>query len=244
MPMTKQYTSERILKYSDLGKVDYAEAWTLQQNLYDLRLKGKIKDTLLLLEHPHTYTIGKAGNDSNIVADTDFIDRNEIGIFKVDRGGDVTYHGPGQLVGYIIMDLNDWKKDVNLFLRSIEKTIIDVCSDYGLNATRKEKYTGVWIEERKICAIGVKVSRWISMHGFALNVNTNLDFFKGIIPCGIKDKEVTSLEREVTRELDIKEVKKKVFKYFAKEFGYSRYEKIDAEDIFKTNQTKETVYGK
>ena len=210
----------KILDYRDLGLVDYQEAWEIQKSLFEKRLNNEIPDTLLLLEHPHTYTLGKSANKENLISDDDYLKEKGIAVYDIDRGGDITYHGPGQIVGYTIFDLKNWKQDTNLFLRSIEEVIIKTCSDYGLQTSRMEKHTGVWIDDRKICAIGIKVSRWITMHGFALNVNTDLDLFNGIIPCGITDKGVTSLQKELDKKFVIKEVKQTILNNVINVFGY------------------------
>ena len=240
--MEKQFISKRGLTYCDLGLIDYKSAWDLQHELYNLRLNNKIDDMLLLLEHPNTYTLGKAADKSNVIAQPEFIERNGISIFEIDRGGDVTYHGPGQIVGYIIIDLRNWKKDSHLFLRSIESTIMSVCNEYGIETKREEKYTGVWVNDGKICAIGVKISRWITMHGFAFNINTDLDIFNGIIPCGIREKKVTSLEKELNVKLDIDDVKEKIVNQFVNEFKYQNLSVADKTEILKlVEREKETI---
>jgi len=211
----------RTITYSDLGLIDYKEAWDLQYNLHQLRVENQISDLLLLLEHPHTYTLGKTAHIENLISSEEFLNKNKISVYNIDRGGDITYHGPGQLVGYPIINLSEWYQDSHKYLRTLEEVLIKVCSDYGLKAERNEKYTGVWIEDRKIAAIGIKISRWVTMHGFAFNVNTDLSLFNGIIPCGISDKSVTSLEKELKITLPINDVKEKVLKYFADEFNYN-----------------------
>lgn len=213
-------STSKILSYRDLGRIDYQEAWDIQRSLFEKRLNGDILDTLLLLEHPHTYTLGKSADKRNLIGDNDYLREKGIKVYDIDRGGDITYHGPGQIVGYTIFDLKNWKMDTNLFLRAIEEVVIKTCSNFGLQTSRMEKHTGVWIEDRKICAIGIKVSRWITMHGFALNVNTDLGLFNGIIPCGINDKGVTSLQKELGKEFDIKSVKKVVINNVKNVFEY------------------------
>ena len=213
-------STSKILSYHDLGRIDYQEAWDIQRSLFEKRLNGEILDTLLLLEHPHTYTLGKSADKRNLIGDDDYLREKGIKVYDIDRGGDITYHGPGQIVGYTIFDLKNWKMDTNLFLRAIEEVIIKTCGNFGLQTSRMEKHTGVWIEDRKICAIGIKVSRWITMHGFALNVNTDLDLFNGIIPCGINDKGVTSLQKELGNEFDIKSVKKVIINNVKNVFEY------------------------
>lgn len=198
----------------------YGEAWDLQYRLHTLRREGKLEDTLLLLEHPHTYTLGKTADRANLIGSDQYLEANGIKVFEIDRGGDITYHGPGQLVGYPIIDLQKWKPDSHLYLRTLEEMMIDVLSEYGIIAGRKEGFTGVWISEEKIAAIGIKISRWITMHGFAFNINTDLNLFSGIIPCGIKDKEVTSLSKILGREIDMNEIKSKIKNRFAFHFGH------------------------
>ncbi len=212
----------RKLDIVDLGDIDYQAAWDLQKDTLQKRLKDEVIDTLYLLEHPHTYTLGKTADKKNLVGNEDYLSKNKISVYEIDRGGDITYHGPGQLVGYPIINLADWKKDTHLYLRNLEEAIILTCQDYGLKTNRIEGLTGVWIEDRKIAAIGIKVSRWITMHGFAFNVNTNLKLFSGIIPCGITDKAVTSLEYELGYKIDMQEVKDYFVKNFIKVFEYDK----------------------
>ena len=178
-----------------LGRVDYQEALVTQETYLEKRLKGEITDTLLLLEHDPVYTIGRSSDRTSL----------ETGhalphpVVEISRGGKATYHGPGQLVGYAILDLQDYGKDLHAYLRALEDSLISLCSDLGLNATRRDGLTGVWVEDRKLASIGVGVRRWISMHGFALNVCGKLDGFDAIIPCGIANVTMTSLQREVPR---------------------------------------------
>jgi lipoyl(octanoyl) transferase len=209
------------LIYSDLRIIDYKEAWDLQKEISDLRYKKEISDVLFLLEHPHTYTLGRVADKAHMISTPEYLNDNKISIYEIDRGGDITYHGPGQIVGYPIIDLNLWQKDTHKYLRGLEEVIIRTCAVYGITAIREPKYTGVWVENRKIAAIGIKVSRWITMHGFAFNVNTNLSFFSGIIPCGITDKEVTSLQKEFGKEFEIAEVKMKLLNHFKNIFEYT-----------------------
>ncbi len=229
--MEKQFTYRKF-RYVDLGVIDYKEAWDLQKVIFEKRVKGETEDTLLLLEHPHTYTLGKTADRNNLIGSDDFLKENNVSVYDIDRGGDITYHGPGQIVGYPIINLSDWKKDTHLYLRNLEETIIKTCSDYDLPTGRKSEYTGVWLDERKICAIGIKVSRWVTMHGFAFNVNTSLSMFDGIIPCGIKDKEVTSLEKEKKYRFELNEVKEKIVNNFMNVFDYDEFEVIDKEKLF------------
>ena len=215
--LSKNY---RKLDYYDLGYIEYDKAWDLQRNTFELRRNNEIADTLYLLEHPHTYTLGKVTKKDHLISSEEYLKKNKISVYEIDRGGDITYHGPGQIVGYPIIDLTAWKQDTHLYLRSLEEVIILTCNDFGLQAGRIDKLTGVWVENRKIAAIGIKVSRWITMHGFAFNVNTDLSLFKGIVPCGISDKSVTSLQKELKLKLDVNNVKDKIIENFKKVFGY------------------------
>ncbi|MBX7150941.1 lipoyl(octanoyl) transferase LipB [bacterium] len=217
--------SNKLLQIVHLGLIDYQTAWDLQKTLFDKRLSNQIEDTLLLCEHPHTYTVGKNGVDSvskHLLMNKDELATHGIKIFEIDRGGDITYHGPGQIVGYPILNLNNYYRDVHRYLRDIEEAIIRTLAEYGLTGKRIDAITGVWIDTprspEKICAIGVKVTRWITMHGFALNVNTNLDFFNGIVPCGISDKGVTSIEKLLQKKIDVHEVEAILTEKFAEVF--------------------------
>jgi len=176
----------------ELGRIAYGSALEWQQRLVAERKQGTGEDHLLLLEHPHVITLGRNGKMENLLAGDEVLDRAGISFFPTDRGGDVTYHGPGQLVGYPILDLREWKRDVGAYVRAIEQTIIDTLADYGIAAGRIPKLTGVWVGERKIASIGVHLSRWVTSHGFALNVSTDLSYFQYIVPCGLT-KPVTSM---------------------------------------------------
>ncbi|HKE27141.1 MAG TPA: lipoyl(octanoyl) transferase LipB [Bryobacteraceae bacterium] len=176
----------------ELGRIAYGSALEWQQRLVAERKQGTGEDHLLLLEHPHVITLGRNGKMENLLAGDEVLDRAGISFFPTDRGGDVTYHGPGQLVGYPILDLREWKRDVGAYVRAIEQTIIDTLADYGIAAGRIPKLTGVWVDERKIASIGVHISRWVTSHGFALNVSTDLSYFQYIVPCGLT-KPVTSM---------------------------------------------------
>jgi lipoyl(octanoyl) transferase len=228
----------RSLTYCDLNLIDYKEAWDLQKEIHHLRTEEKIGDILFLLEHPHTYTLGKVADKNNLIGSEEYLNRNKISVYDIDRGGDITYHGPGQIVGYPIINLNNWQKDTHKYLRSLEEVIIKTCKEYGLNGIRDDKYTGVWIKynnsdlSKKIAAIGIKVSRWITMHGFAFNVNTDLSLFSGIIPCGINDKEVTSLKRELKKEINIEEVKSSLINNFIQVFNYSFINTLSKEELY------------
>ena len=212
--------------------MDYKEAWDLQENLLKENLeikrreKGKedTKNYLLFVEHPPVYTLGKSGNIENVLIDE--YQRAEKGIqfFHTNRGGDITFHGPEQIVGYPIMDLEKFYTDIGRYLRELEEVIIKTLAEYGIEAGRSAGETGVWIDadkkgiERKICAMGVRCSRWVTMHGFALNVNTDLNYFNYIIPCGIQNKKVTSIQKETGRYVSLEEVKERLRKNFAEVF--------------------------
>ena len=176
----------------ELGRTDYGQALELQRQLIAERQQGLIPDQLLLLEHPHVITLGRNGKAANLLASGEVLSRAGIAFYPTDRGGDVTYHGPGQLVGYPIIDLREWQRDVGAYVRAVEQAIIDTLADYGISAGRIPKLTGVWVDDRKIAAIGVHISRWVTSHGFALNVSTDLSYFQYIVPCGLT-KPVTSM---------------------------------------------------
>jgi lipoyl(octanoyl) transferase len=175
----------RKCELRELGRLEYGQALQLQQQLVANRKQGAIPDQLLLLEHPHTITLGRNGNMTNLLANEEVLRRSGIAFHPTDRGGDITYHGPGQLVGYPILDLREWKRDVGAYVRGIEQAIIDVLSDFGIQAGRIPKLTGVWVVGKKVAAIGVHISRWVTSHGFALNIATDLSYFQYIVPCGL-----------------------------------------------------------
>jgi lipoyl(octanoyl) transferase len=227
--------NNRRLNYCDLDFIDYKEAWDLQKDVLNLRSDEKINDVLFLLEHPHTYTLGKVADKNNLISSKEYLENNKISVYEIDRGGDITYHGPGQIVGYPIIDLKSWEMDTHKYLRALEEVIIQTCAEYGVQGTRNPKYTGVWIGDRKIAAIGIKVSRWITMHGFAFNINTDLDLFNGIIPCGISDKEVTSLSKEINKDISISEVKEKLVNNFKNAFKYKEMSAITKEELLAVN---------
>jgi lipoyl(octanoyl) transferase len=198
--------------------VPYQDAWALQKELADARRSGAVPDTLVLLEHPHTYTIGRSGTRDHVFLSAGELEERGITCLEVDRGGDVTYHGPGQLVGYPILDLGP-RPDVGHYLRNLEGCLIEVLGDFGIAAGRLEGYTGVWIDDRKIAAIGVKVSQGITTHGFALNVLTDLSLFSHILPCGIPDKSVTSIAAELGRAPEMRVVEDGVVARFQSRFA-------------------------
>lgn len=207
----------------DLGLINYQQAWDYQEEIFATTIQSKVsnrlseneaettKNYLLLCQHPHVYTLGKSGKPENLLVNDQQLKELNATYYKINRGGDITYHGPGQLVGYPILDLDNFFTDIHKYLRFLEEAIIRTCAEYGIIAGRYPGYTGVWIDPdkanaRKICAMGVRCSRWVTMHGFAFNVNTNLDYFKHIVPCGIDDKAVTSLQLEVGKTINIAEV--------------------------------------
>ena len=200
-----------------LGRLPYEEAWTLQNRLADSRRAGLVPDTLILLEHPHTYTIGRSGTRDHVFLNEEELAARGITCLDVDRGGDVTYHGPGQLVGYPILDLGP-KPDVGLYLRNLEGCLIDLLADFGITAGRLAGYTGVWIRDRKIAAIGIKVSQGVTTHGFALNVSTDLSLFTHILACGIPDKGVTSMALELGASPPMVTVEEAVIARFSERF--------------------------
>ncbi|WP_292892512.1 lipoyl(octanoyl) transferase LipB [Nonlabens sp.] len=216
--------------FQDLGRKDYKETWDLQEELFKTVLTTKIKNRredagletsnhLLFVEHDHVYTLGKSGDLENLLANEVLLGKIGATFYKINRGGDITYHGPGQITGYPILDLDNFFTDIHKYLRFLEEIFIKILADYGLKGERSDGETGVWLDvgtpfARKICALGVRASRWVTMHGFAFNVNTNLGYFDHIIPCGIEDKAVTSLAVELKREVDLEEVKAKIKTYF------------------------------
>lgn len=219
------------VQFIDWGLTDYQEAWDKQEAVFkatvaikgENRTNGTETETpnyLIFCEHPHVYTLGKSGHPENLLLDEQGLKEKEATYYKINRGGDITYHGPGQIVGYPILDLDNFFTDIHLYLRTLEEAIILTLNDYGINAGRYPGYTGVWLDAdnekaRKICAMGVRCSRWVTMHGFAFNVNANLNYFKNIVPCGIDDKDVTSMERELGRKLDMEAVKTKLKQHIA-----------------------------
>ncbi len=225
----------RKVQVKDIGLTDYLDAFEQQEKLMkeiiELKLKNRDRtdgiyeetpNYLLFVEHPHVYTLGKSGDEHNMLANQDKLKEINATYVKTNRGGDITYHGFGQLIGYPIIDLDNFKSDIHLYMRNLEEVIIRVIAEYGLNGERSEGETGVWLDvgkpyARKICAMGVKTSKWVTMHGLGLNVNTDLRYFEYIIPCGIKDKAVTSLKRELERAFsdeEIEDLKLKIKKHF------------------------------
>jgi len=191
--MPEVVSAAAVCQMRDLGRVRYADAFALQQQLVEQRKRGDIPDQLLIVEHPHVVTMGRNGHDENLLAQPELLERAGVEFHRTDRGGDVTYHGPGQVVGYPIVDLREWKRDVVAYVRALEQVLIDALAEFGITAGREAGATGVWTEQGKIAAIGVHISRWVTSHGFALNVATDLSYFRYIVPCGLT-KPVTSLQ--------------------------------------------------
>lgn len=224
------------VKFIDLGLVDYREAWDYQEKLFNDVISIKVNnrnlpeeeqaDTpnyLIACSHPHVYTLGKSGKENNLLIKEEQLKELEASFYKINRGGDITYHGPGQLVIYPILDLYNFFTDIHKYLRFLEEAVIKTLAEFEIKAGRIEGLTGVWINisagnPRKICAMGVRASRWVTMHGLALNVNPDLDYFNKIVPCGIQDKEVTSLKKEIGAQIDIGEVQKILIEYIEEIF--------------------------
>ena len=212
--------------FQDIGLIEYKKAWFFQEEIFNktLRVKSKNRNEgtniktenhLIFCEHPHVYTLGNSGNKENLLVNEDYLRSRGASFYKTNRGGDITYHGPGQIVGYPIFDLDNFFNDIGKYLRLLEESIILTIKEYGLVGERSKGETGVWINvgkpnARKICALGVKTSRWVSMHGFAFNINTDLSYFENIIPCGINDKQVTSLEKELGEKINLEKVKERL----------------------------------
>jgi lipoyl(octanoyl) transferase len=222
--------TNRNILLKDLSVKDYKEAWDYQtellQGIVDVKIANRKKEEkiptknyFLFVEHPHVYTLGKSGHMSNLLLNEKQLAEKGATFYKINRGGDITYHGPGQIVGYPILDLENFFTDIHKYLRFLEEAIILTIAEYGIKAERSAGETGVWLDvgtpfARKLCAMGIRSSRWVTMHGFALNANVNLGYFDNIIPCGIKGKAVTSMEAELNRKVDVEEVKAKILKHF------------------------------
>ena len=224
--------------FRDLGLVDYKEGWDYQEKIFSETVLRKVNNRklepekqtvtdnyLLFCQHPHVYTLGRSGKEAHLLLDEEARDEKDVAYYRINRGGDITYHGPGQLVGYPILDLDHFFTDIHRYIRTLEEAVIRTLQGYGLNAGRIEGLTGVWLgydgagPPRKICAIGVKTSRWVTMHGFALNVSPDLAYFGHIVPCGISDKAVTSMQLELARKIEINEVADSLKNHLAEVFG-------------------------
>ena len=203
-----------IIDILDLGLSPFKEVWGLQKELVKKRQYGQIKDTLILAEHEPVYTLGKNANENHILQNSP----RDVKTYQIERGGDVTFHGPGQLVGYPIMDLHNYNKSISCYMRSLEQLIIDTLAEFRVTAERKDGLTGVWVGDEKIAALGVRVTRWITMHGFALNVSPDLTYYSGIIPCGIFEYGVTSMAKQLTIEVEVDSVKQVLIEKFMNQF--------------------------
>ena len=220
--------------FQDLGLIDYKQAWEYQEKLFDQiiaikrnnRKEGvedKTQSYLLFCEHPHVYTLGKSGDVNNLLGNEEYLQSRGATFYKINRGGDITYHGPGQIVGYPILDLECFFQDIHKYLRFLEESVIMTLKEFGIEASRSKGETGVWIDvntknARKICAMGVRSSRWVTMHGFAFNINSDLSYFGNIVPCGIPDKSVTSMKKELGKEVNMELVKEKLKNNLSKIF--------------------------
>jgi len=207
----------RVCEYQDLGRMAYGPAWDLQRELVDLRKNGSISDRLLLVEHPHVVSMGRNAKEQNVLLPREFFDEKGLDYCETDRGGDVTYHGPGQIVGYPILDLKDWNRDVIAFVRALEQVMIDTVAEFGVSADRLPGASGIWVGEAKLGALGVHISRWVTSHGFALNVSTDLNYFGYIVPCGLT-KPVTSMELLLGEAPPEEEIKPALVKNFGRVF--------------------------
>ena len=206
--------NNKNIDIKDLGIQPYKKIWDLQKNLQQKRIKDLIKDTLILVEHVPVYTLGKNADSNHLLQSRD----KSIDVYNIERGGDITFHGPGQLVGYPILDLSNYKKSITWYMRILEQVLIDTLGEFGIFADRKNNLTGVWVNDEKIAAQGVRISRWVTMHGFSLNVNPDLTFYEGIIPCGIFHYGITSMEQQLQNKQDIRLVKQHVINNFHKHF--------------------------
>lgn len=238
----------KLVRYLDLGTIEYQQGWDLQTRLFEGIIGRKLKNRtlseaeqipqvnyLLLCEHPHVYTLGRNGEESNMLLNEKGLEENDASFVKINRGGDITYHGYGQIVGYPLLDLDEFFTDIGRYIRFIEEMVIRTLAEYNISAGRIGGQSGVWLDwesprARKICAVGVHLSRWVTMHGFAFNVNTNLDYFNNIIPCGISDKGVTSLAQELGYEVDLGKVKTKLLRHF-KDLFEAEIETIQIEKL-------------
>lgn len=215
----------------ELGLKDYKEVWDLQKKIHTFKQNNAFKDVIITVEHPPVYTLGKSGDRNHILITDEEMKKRGVSYYEIDRGGDITYHGPGQLVVYPIFDLNNYYKDTHRFLRDLEEAVILTLKDLEIDSGREEEYTGVWVGEKKICAIGIKVSRWITMHGLALNVNNDLSYFNKIIPCGIFHKDVTSISSELGKEIDINNISDSVMKNLQSVFKINQITNLELNSL-------------
>lgn len=231
----------RTLLILKLGTEPYKKIWDLQHQIHRMRVNSQINDVLILLQHNHVYTLGKVAKKNHLLLDEKLLIEQGIDLFEIDRGGDITYHGPGQIVGYPIIKLNELYEDVHRYLRELEEVIIRVLNEYNVRAYRIPEYTGVWVNDEKISAIGIKISRWVTMHGFAFNINTDLEFFDKIIPCGIFDKGITSLKKVLGKNVDLDEVENFLIKHFVDVFKYENIKIISSIDDFQNKVGKKNM---
>ncbi|TAF75066.1 MAG: lipoyl(octanoyl) transferase LipB [Bacteroidetes bacterium] len=235
--MSVLYKKNNLITYNDLGLMRYADAWAYQDAVFkeivaqkianrelDFELQTRTQNFIFTCEHPHVYTLGKSGKMAHFLLNNTELEQKKVDFFETNRGGDITYHGPGQIVIYPVLDLENFFTDIHKYLRFLEEAVIDTLQIYSIEAGRIDGLTGVWIgmntdKPRKICAMGIRSSRWVAMHGLALNVNTDLDFFNHIVPCGIADKAVTSIKNELGKHVDIEQVKKELVAKIITQFG-------------------------
>ena len=223
----------------ELGLTDYKEAWDFQKEILEFKKTNKFPDVILTTEHNHVYTLGKAGDRDHLLLNEAGLREKNISYYEIDRGGDLTYHGPGQIVCYPIFDLHNYSLDTHKYLRDLEEVVIRTLKEYGIESSRDEQYTGVWVGNEKICAIGIKISRWITMHGLAFNVNTDLEYFGNIIPCGIFHKGVTSMKKILGKETNINEVTQKLLHNFIQVFNLSGVTPIIYDFLCKTVRSEQ-----
>ena len=225
-----------LCQVEQYGMVTYQDGLDLQGERIAQHKAQEIPDTLILLEHPHVFTLGRNARRENLLVSPDWLQKAGVQLFETDRGGDITYHGPGQLVGYPIFDLTRHRRDIAWYMRSVEEALIRLAADYGIKAARIPGVTGVWLGNEKLAALGVHVSRWITSHGFALNVNTDLRYFRWIVPCGIPDKGVTSLRRLLCRKVSMQEVRERVIEHFSAVFGLEMEAKPQAAGVLEHHE--------
>ena len=219
-----------MIQYLYLGRVDYDEGLRLQAEMAGLVARGRAQNVLLLLEHPRVLTLGRNANRANILASDEQLARRGVTVHEINRGGDVTYHGPGQLVGYPILDLAKHRRDIAWYMRSLEEVLLEVAVDYGIQAERLAGAPGVWVGNDKLAAMGVHISRWVTSHGFAFNVNTDLRYFDWIVPCGLRDKGVTSLQKLLGRPVEMEEVAGRVVRHFGRVFEVEIVEQVESRE--------------
>ncbi len=238
---------QRDIIIKDLGSIDYQVTWDLQKSIQSELIDYKrglrdsyVPNALLLLEHPHVFTLGKSGDKENMLVNSEQLKSVGASLVEIDRGGDITYHGPGQLVAYPLLDLDRYTTDIGVYLRKLEEVVIRTCAEWGIIAGRVEGRTGVWVGpdkkglERKICALGIRCSRWVTMHGLALNVNPNLQYFGLMNPCGITDRGVTSMLNELGRNIKIHKVKNSLAKHFLEVFDSEEFKQVPFESLYQT----------